>query len=140
MAAGELDVAGSNWLVRLKGKSTDAFDLNRFPILGLDGSLRIGDVARVTRTQAERSELVRYRGSPAVLLAVMKAEGGNTLELVDEVKAYISTRNELESVTGTKLVLIDDQTIPTRKALTIMNIALIGLILVLDCRVDISGD
>ena len=132
LAAGELDVAGSNWLVRLKGKSTDAFDLNRFPIMGRDGSVRIGDVARVTRTQAERSELVRYAGEPAVLLAVMKAEGANTLELVDEVKDYIDIRNELESVTGTRLVLIDDQTIPTRKALTIMqNNALIGLMLVL---------
>jgi len=132
LAAGELDVAGSNWLVRLKGKSTNAFDLNRFPIMGRDGSVRIGDVARVTRTQAERSELVRYAGEPAVLLAVMKAEGANTLELVDEVKDYIDTRNELESVTGTRLVLIDDQTIPTRKALTIMqNNALIGLMLVL---------
>ena len=40
----------------------------------------------------------------------MKAEGANT-ELVDEVKAYISSRNKLESVTGTSLVLIDDQTI-----------------------------
>jgi len=100
--------------------------------MGRDGSVRIGDVARVTRTQAERSELVRYAGEPAVLLAVMKAEGANTLELVDEVKDYIDTRNELESVTGTRLVLIDDQTIPTRKALTIMqNNALIGLMLVL---------
>ncbi|MEK9669825.1 MAG: efflux RND transporter permease subunit [Gammaproteobacteria bacterium] len=132
LAAGELDVAGSSWLVRLKGKSTDAFDLNRFPILGRDGSVRIGDVAGVTRTQAERSELVRYQGKPAVLLAVMKAEGANTLELVDEVKDYIEARNELEAVTGTRLVLIDDQTIPTRKALTIMqNNALIGLMLVL---------
>ena len=132
LAAGELDVAGSSWLVRLKGKSTDAFDLNRFPILGRDGSVRIGDVAGVTRTQAERSELVRYQGKPAVLLAVMKAEGANTLELVDEVKDYIEARNELDAVTGTRLVLIDDQTIPTRKALTIMqNNALIGLMLVL---------
>jgi multidrug efflux pump subunit AcrB len=132
LAAGELDVAGSSWLVRLKGKSTDAFDLNRFPILGRDGSVRIGDVARVTRTQAERSELVRYEGKPSVLLAVMKAEGANTLELVDEVKDYITTRNMLEAVTGTRLVLIDDQTIPTRKALNIMqNNALIGLMLVL---------
>lgn len=132
LAAGELDVAGSSWLVRLKGKSTDAFDLNRFPILGRDGSVRIGDVARVTRTQAERSELVRYDGNPSVLLAVMKAEGANTLELVDEVKDYITTRNALEAVTGTRLVLIDDQTIPTRKALNIMqNNALIGLMLVL---------
>jgi multidrug efflux pump subunit AcrB len=132
LAAGELDVAGSSWLVRLKGKSTDAFDLNRFPILGRDGSVRIGDVARVTRTQAERSELVRYEGKPSVLLAVMKAEGANTLELVDEVKDYITTRNALEAVTGTRLVLIDDQTIPTRKALNIMqNNALIGLMLVL---------
>ena len=116
LAAGELDVAGSNWLVRLKGKSTDAFDLNRFPILGRDGSLRVGDVARVTRTQAERSELVRYEGKPSVLLAVMKAEGANTLELIDEVKDYIETHNELEAVTGTRLVLIDDQTIPTQSA------------------------
>jgi multidrug efflux pump subunit AcrB len=132
LAAGELDVARSSWLVRLKGKSTDAFDLNRFPILGRDGSVRIGDIARVTRTQAERSELVRYDGKPSVLLAVMKAEGANTLELVDEVKDYITTRNVLESVTGTRLVLIDDQTIPTRKALNIMqNNALIGLMLVL---------
>ncbi|NCW74939.1 MAG: efflux RND transporter permease subunit, partial [Gammaproteobacteria bacterium] len=132
LAAGELDVAGSSWLVRLKGKSTDAFDLNRFPILGRDGSVRIGDVARVTRTQAERSELVRYEGKPSVLLAVMKAEGANTLELVDEVKDYIEIRNALEAVTGTRLVLIDDQTIPTRKALNIMqNNALIGLMLVL---------
>ncbi len=132
LAAGELDVAGSSWLVRLKGKSTDVPDLNGFPILGRDGSVRIGDVARVTRTQAERSELVRYEGEPAVLLAVMKAEGANTLDLVDEVKAYIESRNTLESVTGTRLVLIDDQTIPTRKALNIMqNNALIGLMLVL---------
>ena len=132
LAAGELDVAGSSWLVRLKGKSTDAFDLNRFPILGRDGSVRIGDVARVTRTQAERSELVRYEGKPSILLAVMKAEGANTLELVDEVKDYIESRNVLEAVTGTRLVLIDDQTIPTRKALNIMqNNALIGLMLVL---------
>ena len=132
LAAGELDVAGSSWLVRLKGKSTDAFDLNRFPILGRDGSVRIGDLARVTRTQAERAELVRYEGKPSVLLAVMKAEGANTLELVDEVKDYIETRNALEAVTGTRLVLIDDQTIPTRKALNIMqNNALIGLMLVL---------
>ena len=132
LAAGELDVAGSNWLVRLKGKSTNAFDVNRFPILGRDGSLRVGDVARVTRTQAERSELVRYEGKPSVLLAVMKAEGANTLELIDEVKDYIETHNELEAVTGTRLVLIDDQTIPTRKALNIMqNNALIGLMLVL---------
>ena len=71
-------------------------------------------------------------GKPSVLMAVMKAEGANTLELVDEMKEYIQTRNELEAVTGTRLVLIDDQTIPTRKALSIMqNNALIGLMLVL---------
>ena len=132
LVAGDLNVAGSSWLVQLKGKSTDAFDLNRFPILGRDGSVRIGDVAQVMRTQAERSELVRYEGKPAVLLAVMKAEGANTLDLVDEINSYIINRNSFESLTGVRLVLIDDQTIPTRRALSIMqNNALIGLMLVL---------
>ena len=132
LAAGELNVGDTSWLVRLKGKSTDAADLNRFPILNRDGTVRVGDVARITRTRADRSELVRYDGQPAVMLAVMKAEGANTLELVDEMKAYIAERNVLESATGTRLVLIDDQTIPTRNALSIMqNNALIGLTLVL---------
>ena len=121
LAAGELTAGGINWLVRLKGKSTNAFDLNEFPILGRDGSVRVGDVAKITRTQAERSELVRYEGEPAVLLAVMKAEGANTLELVDEVKDFLIERNQLVSVTGTRLVLIDDQTIPTRNALSIIQ-------------------
>jgi Cation/multidrug efflux pump len=71
LAAGELNVGDTSWLVRLKGKSTDAFDLNQFPILTRDGSVRVGDVARITRTRAERSELVRYDGQPAVMLAVM---------------------------------------------------------------------
>jgi multidrug efflux pump subunit AcrB len=132
LAAGELTVGDNNWLVRIKGKSTDAFALNDFPILSRGGNVRLGDVAQVTRTQAERSELVRYEGQPAVLLAVMKAENANTLELVDEVNAYLDARNTLQTATGTKLVLIDDQTIPTRKALSIMqNNALIGLLLVL---------
>lgn len=132
LAAGELSVGDKQWLVRLKGKSVEASGLNEFPILSRSGALRLQDVARITRTQAERSELVRYEGQPAVVLAVMKAENANTLELVDEVKAFVEERNALETATGTRLVLIDDQTIPTRKALTIMqNNALIGLILVL---------
>lgn len=132
LAAGELSVGDQQWLVRLKGKSAEASGLNEFPILNRTGELRLKDVARITRTQAERAELVRYDGQPAVLLAVMKAENANTLELVDEVKVFVDERNALETVTGTRLVLIDDQTIPTRKALSIMqNNALIGLILVL---------
>lgn len=132
LAAGDLDVAGSSWLVRLKGKSTNASDLNQFPLVARGGDVRLGDVAKITRSQAERLELVRYDGEPAVMFAVMKAEGANTLELVDEVNAYIEERNKYEAITGTRLVLIDDQTIPTRNALAIMqHNALIGLCLVL---------
>ncbi len=132
LAAGELDVGGTSWLVRLRGKSNAPEDVLQFPMVGRDGSVRVGDVATVIRTQAERSELVRFNGQPAVMMAVMKAEGANTLELVDEVRDYVAARNALADVTGTRLELIDDQTIPTRKALSIMeNNALIGLALVL---------
>ena len=131
-AAGNLKQNGRNWLVRVVGTASDPQYLASRPILGAPGEIPLSRVADVERAREDSSYLVRVGGQPAVLLAVMKKENANTLELVERVQAYMDSRNEFANDTGVELVLIDDQTIATRKSISIMeNNALIGLVLVL---------
>ena len=92
----------------------------------------IARVADVERARQKPRKLAQIDGRPSVILAVLKKENANTLELVDRIKGYLDRRNALAAVTGVELVLVDDQTIPTRESISIMqNNALIGLLLVL---------
>lgn len=51
---------------------------------------------------------------------------------MERVKTYMDQRNQLQQATGVKLILVDDQTVPTQEAIDLMqNNALIGLLLVL---------
>ena len=132
IAAGDIRLGQENWLIRLVGTDADPSMLAARPIVGAPGEVLIGAVARVQRSRAEPSDLVTLDGRPAVLLAVMKQANANTLELVQEVKNYVETRNSYTPQTGVSMVLVDDQTIPTVRAITLMqNNALIGLVLVL---------
>ncbi len=131
-AAGNLVQGDRNWLVRVVGTASDPTYLANRPILGAAGEVSLSRVASVERAREDSSFLVRVGDKPSVLLAVMKKEGANTLELVERVQGYMDDRNALSQETGVEMVLIDDQTIATRKSIEIMeNNALIGLILVL---------
>ena len=132
IAAGDARLGRENWLVRLVGSDADPAYLAARPVVGAAGETPLGAVTRVERARRDAEQLARYDGRPAVLLAAMKQANANTLELVDRIRAYIDERNALASRTGVELVLTDDQTIPTRQSIRIMqNNALIGLFLVL---------
>ncbi len=89
-------------------------------------------VASIERARKEATQKVRLDGEPSVLLAVMKQDKTNILDLLASLKTYITERNERVGATGVKLVLVDDQTIPTREAINIMESnAAIGLLMVL---------
>jgi len=132
IAAGDTRLGEQNWLVRLVGSDADPGRLASRPLLGTAGEVKLEAVARVQRARADPDQLTTYQDRPAVLLAVMKQANANTLELVERIKAYMATRNALADQTGVELVLVDDQTIPTVNAITLMQTnALIGLFLVL---------
>ncbi|GIL03719.1 MAG: multidrug ABC transporter [Betaproteobacteria bacterium] len=138
-SAGSARAGGSEWLVRVVGAEADPDFLARIPVVpGARGpangppSTRLDVVARVTRAGAEATELTTYEGRPAVSMAVTKKSYTNTLELVERIDAYIKSRNETLAASGLKLVLTDDQTIPTRDAIGVMQAnAAIGLLLVM---------
>jgi len=133
ISAGSVNVGEQAWLVRLVGRSADPDQVKGIPLINLQGEeVTLGRVAEVVQTRAKAQQDAVIDGKPAVVLAVMKKANANTLELVERVKTYMDQRNELAQATGVKLVLVDDQTVPTREAINLMqNNALIGLLLVL---------
>ena len=132
VSAGDLDTKDGQWIVRLEGTNADPGRLANLPIITADGVVELGNLARLHRATEELKELVRYRGQPAVMLSVTKTETANVLEMIDNLQAYIETRNGFTPLTGVELFLADDQTVSTRNALRVMQTnAAIGLILVL---------
>jgi multidrug efflux pump subunit AcrB len=132
IAAGDVRMAGQDWLVRLVGSDAQPGHLAARPVIGAKSEITLGDMAKVQRSYTQPSQLAAYDGKPAVMLAVMKEANSNTLELVERLKVYLDNRNAFTQRTGVELVLIDDQTTMTRSAISLMqNNALIGLLLVL---------
>lgn len=132
IAAGDAQTRDGQWIVRLEGATADLEALAAYPVVGARGVIPLGNLAEFARATEEPAEIVRFNGRPAAMLAITKQAGANTLELVDAVQDYINARNKLSASTGVRLVLADDQTVSTRRALGLMQKnALLGLMLVL---------
>lgn len=131
--AGKQDAADAEWLVRVSGAQPDVERLAGFELPLAGGTaVRLDTLAEVRRVSQRPRQLIGSDGQPAVLLSVTKIGGANTLELVDRIRDYVERRNAVMAGSGLELVLSDDQSIPTREALAVMqNNALVGLVLVL---------
>ncbi len=66
--------------------------LRTLALPGLDGRVRLGDVAAVRRRSAPPEREYRFRGRPRVALVVERAAGANVLALSDRVRALIEDR------------------------------------------------
>ncbi|RKZ46471.1 MAG: AcrB/AcrD/AcrF family protein, partial [Gammaproteobacteria bacterium] len=132
ISAGDIQTDDGQWIVRIEGTSTDPGSLADYPVTTAHGIVPLGNLAEFTRTTEEATEIVRFNGGPAALLAITKQANTNVLELVDDIRHYIDERNQYKTNTGVEIFLVDDQTISTRNALSLMQTnAIIGLMMVL---------
>jgi len=132
VSAGDIRTDDGQWIVRVEGTSTDPGSLADYPITTARGIVTLGHLAEFSRATAEPTEIVRFDGEPAALMAITKQANTNVLELVDDVRSYIEQRNRFGNSTGVEIFLVDDQTTSTRKALSLMQTnASIGLMMVL---------
>ena len=132
--AGRARVGDDDWLVRVIGQQADADYLGRLSILSpsLGSPIPLSSVATVETARARASSLASSNGQPAVILAVTKKSKVNTLGLVADINRYIAERAPSLKPGGYTLMLFDDQTVPTQKAIGVMETnALIGLLVVL---------
>ncbi|OQX07752.1 MAG: cation transporter, partial [Thiothrix lacustris] len=132
LSAGSVDIDRQSWLVRLSGKDSDPQALGALPITGLQGDVPLARVATVERAREKATQKVSLDGKPAILFAVMKQDKANSLDLLAQLQNYLDTRNAQTQSTGVTLTLVDDQTVPTREAIAVMESnALVGFLLVL---------
>jgi len=132
VSAGDIQTDDGQWIIRVEGTSTDPGSLADYPVTTAHGIVPLGSLAEFTRTTEEATEIVRFNGGPAALLAITKQANTNVLELVDDIRHYIDGRNKYKTKAGVEIFLVDDQTISTRKALSLMQTnAIIGLVMVL---------
>jgi len=132
--AGKAKAGDDAWLVRVVGQDPDPGFLARLTIAvpGAEQRVPIDAVARVARARETPRNLASTQGRPAVLLSVTKKSYTNTLELVDRIQGYVAAKNPLLAPIGLALAVTDDQTIPTREAIRIMEWnAALGLMLVI---------
>ncbi|MCJ8268520.1 MAG: efflux RND transporter permease subunit, partial [Psychrosphaera sp.] len=130
-SAGTVRIAKEKWSIRIQGETADPNVLAQLPIINQSGQeIRLFEVAEVVTNRSKATQLVRFNGQPAVLFAVMKQADVNTIELVEEITAFVEQRNEFADELGVHFYLADDQTETTRSALKIMQTnAAYGLIL-----------
>jgi multidrug efflux pump subunit AcrB len=135
VSAGTIDVANEAWQIRVRGKTTDPDDLAQFliaPKNSPQSKIALDQVAKVRRGREEAQQLVSFNGRPAVTMSVTKIGFTNTLDLIDRINAYVDEKNVEVAGSGIELVLSDDQTTQTKKALSVMQRnAGVGLLLVL---------
>ena len=128
VSAGDIQTRDGQWIVRLKGTSADPGALADYPVMTAKGVVPLGSLADIYRSTEEPGEMVRFKGRPAALLTVVKLPDSNVLDLLARIDGFIAARNRLVGDTGVRLQLVDDQTLSTRHALSLMeNNALIGL-------------
>jgi multidrug efflux pump subunit AcrB len=131
--AGRLKAESEEWLVRLEGKTSDPQSLAEIALIGAQGHrTALGDVAHVFLGHDRTAQEVRYQGRNAVLFSITKSASANTLGLVQNLGTFMTQRNSILANQGIELVMLDDQTHPTKNAIGIMETnAFFGLVAVL---------
>jgi multidrug efflux pump subunit AcrB len=131
--AGKQKTDQGEWLVRVSGTDADPDHLGAFQLQLASGEATPLDaVASVRRGRETPRQLAAMDGEAAVLMSVTKIGFTNTLDLVERIRDYIAQKNAVLAGSGLRLELSDDQTVPTREALGVMQTnAVIGLLLVL---------
>ena len=98
-SSGEVQEGSTRFLVRTLNEFRDVEEIAGLALVRRgDATVRVGDVARVTRTHAEREVVMRVDGEEAVELAVFREAGANIVEVARAVREAIVGSAEQQEV------------------------------------------
>ena len=93
-SAGTVDLDRRSYTVRYEGR-LDVAALREMTLAWRDGRpIKLGDVATVEITKADRTEYAYQNGNPALGLRVMRESGANVLDVLSAVKAEVQEMND----------------------------------------------
>jgi multidrug efflux pump subunit AcrB len=132
--AGRSPAGDQEWLVRVVGQDADPAWLADVGIAACRPRRRHGEARRGGHRRAGAGAgiaegIVRWSGGRTVF---GQQEGRRQYAaMVERISGYVERKNALLAPQGLQLQLMDDQTVPTREAISVMESnALVGLVLV----------
>lgn len=93
-SAGTSDIGRRTYTVRYEGR-LDVAALRDMTMIWRDGRpIKLGDVATVEVTKADKIEFSYQNGNPAIGMRLMRENGANVLDALDRVTAVVDEMNE----------------------------------------------
>lgn len=92
-SAGAIREGDGKTSIRVQGEFTNVDAIALTPISIGTSFIRLGDIAKVTDTFKEVTQLSYIDGKPSLGIGVMKGTGGNTITIAKEVKAELEKMN-----------------------------------------------
>ncbi|AFD26223.1 efflux RND transporter permease subunit [Deinococcus gobiensis] len=133
LPAGSLTQGSSATSLSTRNTPRSAADVSAITVDAASG-LRVSDVASVRDTSAAPGSLARVNGQPAVLLAIRKASGSNSVAVARDVRAAMETQ---PLPAGYRLTVASDTTEQTRATVSdtfnefLIAVAAVGVICLL---------
>jgi HAE1 family hydrophobic/amphiphilic exporter-1 len=91
MPGGSLDNGPGQVTLRVKGRVTSPEELGELVVRTVDDHpIRVRDVARIEDGEEEAESAALRDGAPAVVLAIRKQSGSNTVQVVDAVRERVA--------------------------------------------------
>jgi len=131
---GLMSVGRSELLLRTVGAFSAVEEVDEVVVrTGDEGVVRVGDVADVSDTWRTSRVLTRFEGEPAVTLSVSKQAGGNSIALIEQIRALMGRFNGQlsEDESAARLSITGDTSIQIDTLLKdLQQNAVLGMILV----------
>ena len=106
---GTLELGGKKFVTQVRGKIKDIDELKKLSIAGLDGGIiKLADVAEIVDGHKEPNSYSRLNTEPSVTLAIKKRSGSNTIQITEDVLAYLEEAEDWLPL-GTKYAVTGNQ-------------------------------
>lgn len=130
ISAGNLEMGGNKFQVRIPGEYTLATDMRDLVLLIRDSTpIYLKDVAAVSDTFKDLSSISRVNGKPCVSLQIKKRSNENTIALISQINSIL---DKFQMPEGIQLTIIRDQSEMIRMMLEeLENSVVTAIILVL---------
>jgi HAE1 family hydrophobic/amphiphilic exporter-1 len=126
---GDVRVGAQRRIVRTVGRFSSLDEVTQTVVATRQGvPVRVAEVARVEDTLADATSIVRLNGRPAILIAVSKQSGTNTVAVAQRIFKVVDQLNE-QFPQARMTVVTDGSKFIRRSIATVQSAALLGSLL-----------
>lgn len=142
LSAGDIAVGRWEYIVRTMGELERVEAVKKIIVKARPpgGIVRVEDVATVRDTLEKPEVLARFNGKPSITLTVSKKKDGNSIRIIDRIKALAATYEQQRMPAAGRVSVINDSSVEIKDFLGILqNNAILGMVLVVICLYFLLG-